>query len=362
MAYELSMQPLTIKKITVPNRVVFPPIQTNYATETGEATERLTAFHESIARNRVGLSIVGATGISSTSRLGTHALSLYEDNHVDAARQLFDAIRKTGSVAAVQINHGGRALSRKLAGGELVGPSAIVSPAGRHTPRELATDEVQQIVDQFVHTAESAKIAGADLVEFHAAHSYLLNQFLSPAANHRSDQYGGSTENRARIVLEILKKTRQKVGEDFIIGLRMSVDEYVDGGLTVEESRELIKMFVSASLDVIHVSAGGMDSGPRMLQEALQGNLIKLAGEIKPHIDIPVIAVGGVQKLEQVETALQAGLADMVAIGRGLIADPALVTKSLDGKPETIEECTGCMQCFMPGEDPGMTCSVNESL
>jgi 2,4-dienoyl-CoA reductase-like NADH-dependent reductase (Old Yellow Enzyme family) len=121
-------------------------------------------------------------------------------------------------------------------------------------------------------------------------------------------------------------------------------------------------MFVDDSLDIIHVSGGGADSGPKMVQAAVKGELIKLAGEIKKGVNIPVIAVGGVLKLEQVENALQEGLADMVAIGRGLIADPELVTKTLEGRPEEIIECTGCMQCFMPGEDPGMTCPENENI
>lgn len=361
MAFELSTQPLTVKKTTIPNRIVFPPVQTNYATEDGEATDRLTQFHEKIAKGGVGLSIVGATGISPTSKLGNRAHCLYEDRHVEASKKLFGAIRAAGSVPAVQLNHGGRVLSPELAGGDVVGPSAVPSPLTGVAPRELATGEVEEIVGQFVHAAEAAKTAGADMVEFHVAHSFLLNQFLSPAANQRSDKYGGSTEKRATVVREILGKTRERVGEDFLLGLRMSVDEYVEGGLTVDESRELIAMFIESGLDIIHVSAGGMDSGPQMILEATQGNIIKLAGEIKKDVDIPVIAVGGVLKLQQAEDALRQGLADMVAIGRGLIADPALVRKTLEEGPEAVEECTGCLQCFTP-EGDSMECSVNDDL
>ena len=150
--------------------------------------------------------------------------------------------------------------------------------------------------------------------------------------------------------------------DDFVLGLRMSVEEYLDDGLTVEESREMVKMFIDSSLDIIHVSGGGIDTGPRMIQEAVQGNLIGLAGEIKKHVDIPVIAVGGILKLEQAEHALGEGMADMVAIGRALIADQALVTKSLEGKADSVNECNSCLQCFMGGEQPGMSCSVNENL
>lgn len=362
MAYKLLMRPLTVKKTTFPNRIVLPPLQTNYATEGGEATERLITFHETIAKNNVGLSIVGATGISPYSRLGGHSLCLYDDSHISSARKLFDAIRNAGSVPAVQLNHGGRVLSAELAGGDVVGPSAIASPATGVTPRELSSEEVEEIIGQFVRSAEVAKSAGASMVEFHGAHSYLLNQFMSPAANHRNDEYGGSTENRARIVREILQRTRERVGDDFVLGLRISAEEYVDGGLTVEESRKMVKMFIESGLDIIHVSGGGMDSGPRMIHEIAQGEIVKLAGEVKKDVDIPVIAVGGILRLEQAERALEDGLADMIAIGRALVADPELVTKSLDGRPEAVVECTGCLQCFIEGEQPGMTCSENESL
>jgi 2,4-dienoyl-CoA reductase-like NADH-dependent reductase (Old Yellow Enzyme family) len=362
MAYDMLRQSLKIKNTIFPNRIVFPPVQTDYATPEGRATERLIRFHENIARNNVGLSIVGATGISPKSRLGPQSLCLYDDSHVDSARKLFAAIRKAGSVPAVQLNHGGRIMSPDLAQGDVVGPSAIPSPMGEATPRELTGDEVEEIIGQFVHAAEAAKNAGASLVEFHGAHSYLLNQFLSPASNHRTDKYGGSTENRGRIVQEILRMARKRLGEDFILGLRMSVEEYVEGGLTLEESIDLITMFVESDLDVIHVSAGGMDAGPRMIQEAAAGEILRLAGEVKKKVSIPVIGVGGIIKLAQAEEALREGMADMVAIGRGLIADPEFVTKSLAGRGNDVNECTGCLQCFMPAETPGMTCSVNDNI
>lgn len=362
MRYELVTKPLTIKKTTFPNRIVFPPVQTNYASDDGQATERLIRFHETIAKNNVGLSILGATGISAYSRLGPNSLCLYDDRHISSARRLFNVIRKAGSIPAVQLNHGGRVMSPELAGGEVVGPWAIPSPATGNVPRALSRKEIEEIIGQFVHAAEAAKSAGGQMVEFHGAHSFLLNQFMSPASNHRTDEYGGSTENRARIVREILQRARQRVGRDFVLGLRISAEEYVEGGLTVEESREMVKMFIESGLDIIHVSGGGIDTGPRMIQEAAQGNLLKLAAEVKKAVDIPVIAVGGILHLEQAERALQDGLADMVAIGRALIADPELVTKSLRGKPDTVVECTGCLQCFMHGERPGVTCSVNENL
>lgn len=362
MEYPNVTTPLTVKGVTFPNRIVFPPVQTNYAAPNGETTPRHIAFYEKIARSDVGLTIVGATGISPYSRLGDHAFCLYDEQQVESGKALFEAIRAGGSVAAVQINHGGRVMNPKLAGPTIVGPSAIASPTAGNVPHALTLDEVEEIIAQFVQTAENARRAGAQMVELHGAHNFLLNQFLSPAANQRTDQYGGSTQDRGRIVREILQRARAALGEEFPLGLRMSVEEFVSGGLTLDESRELIGMFIEDGLDIIHVSAGGMDSGPAMIQAAARGDLIRMAGEIKKDVDIPVIAVGGVLELAQAEDALRDGLADMVAIGRGLIADPELVTKSLEGRPDEIVSCTVCMQCFAPSDDPGMTCAVNENI
>ncbi len=362
MDYTRLTQPLTIKKTTFPNRIVFPPVQTNFASADGEATDRIIGFYKMIAGNGVGLTILGATGISAYSRLGDHALCLYDEGLTSSAARLFDAIERAGSVPAVQLNHGGRVMRSSLAGGDLIGPSAIPSPATGKIPRELSIEEVEEIINQYVRAAENAKRAGARLVEFHGTHSFLLNQFMSPASNQRRDSYGGSTENRARIVMEILERTRVKVGEDFVLGLRISADEYVDNGLTVGECVEMVKLFIDKGLDIVHVSGGGVDTGQRMLEEAARGNLIRLAGEVKKQVGIPVIAVGGILRLEQAEDALEEGLADMVAIGRALIADPELITKTLEGRIGDVVQCTACLQCFMPGKDPGISCPENENL
>ena len=362
MNYQKLMNPFKIKETTIPNRIVFPPVQTNYAAEDGEVTDRLISFYKTIAQNNVGLTIVGATGISPFSRLGDHAFCLYEQRHISSGKKLFKSIEEVGSIPAVQLNHGGRVMNPALAGVKIIGPSAVPSPATGNIPHELSVEEIQDIIDQFAQAAVNAKAAGAKMVEFHGAHSFLLNQFMSPAANKRSDRYGGNTENRALIVREIIRKTREKVGDLFILGLRMSVEEYVDEGLTVEESIKMINMYVEEGLDVIHVSGGGIDSGPRMVQEAAKGNLVKLAGKVKKHVNIPVIGVGGIMHLDKAESVIEEGLADMVAMGRSLIADPELVTKTLNGNVDDVNECTSCLECFSPSEDPGMTCPINEHL
>ena len=142
----------------------------------------------------------------------------------------------------------------------------------------------------------------------------------------------------------------------------MSVDEFLEDGLKPDESVEMIQMFIEDGLDIIHVSGGGMDSGGAMIKAAVKGDLVKLAGFVKKRVTIPVIAVGGILTLDQAEKALEGEMADMVALGRALIADPALVTKSLEGRADEVVTCTNCMQCFAPSQEPGITCQVNESI
>jgi 2,4-dienoyl-CoA reductase-like NADH-dependent reductase (Old Yellow Enzyme family) len=362
MSYEHLTKPLTIKNTIFNNRVVFPPIQTNYATEKGEVTDRLLNFYKNIANNDVGLTIVGSTGISPFSKILGNSFCLHDQNCIPQAQALFTAMSESGSIPAVQLNHGGRLMDLALAGETLVGPSAIPSPRSKNTPHALTIEEVEIIIGQFVQAAVNAKTAGAGMIEFHGGHSYLLNEFLSPAANKRTDKYGGSTEKRAQMVREILQQAREKLGEDFIIGLRMSVDEFLEDGLKPEESVEMIQLFIEDGLDIIHVSGGGMDSAGVMLQAAAKGDLVKLAGFVKKQVKIPVIAVGGILGLNQAETVLENGMADMVAMGRALIADPALVTKTLDGRVDEVVECTSCMQCFIPAPDGGLKCQVNEDI
>ncbi len=362
MPFAKLLEPLTVRKTTFPNRIVFPPVQTNFASADGAVTERLIKFYKRIAENGVGLTIVGATGISNNSRIGDHSLSFYREEHVGPAAKLFGAISASGSIPAVQLNHGGRVIRLPLAGGDLVGPSAIASPAARNTPRELSIPEIEEIVTQFAAAAEIAKKAGARMIEFHGTHSFLLNQFMSPASNLRKDKYGGNTPNRARIVAEVIESAREKVGDEVVLCLRISAGEYIENGLTLNDCIEMIYMFIDKGLDMVHISAGGIDTGQRMLLEASKGSLIELAGEVKKRVNIPVIAVGGVLRLEQAEQALEQDRADMVAIGRALVADPELITKTLAGKEGEVVECTACLQCFVPGKEPGISCALNEEL
>ena len=356
------LTPFNVKNVTLPNRIVFPATVTNYGLDNGAVSEPLIDYYKTISRNRIGLTIVGATAVSAEGALFVYCTRLDSDEYVDGFSKLFQAIKDAGSVPAIQIAHAGRQTSIKMTGLQPVAPSAIPCPVWQEMPRELNPKEIETIEDQFAETALRAKQAGAELVELHAAHGYLINQFLSPHTNRRTDHYGGSFENRARIVVNMLAKIREKVGDDFPLLCRISAEEFVEGGLTLTESKEIAGVLVENGVDIINVSGGISESRPARDKAMEEGRLLELAKGIKEAVSVPVIAVGKILDLNQAEQVLNDGVADLVAICRAIIADPQFVPKTLENRRAEIQECSECGGCLasLMEDDMRLRCSVNE--
>lgn len=362
--YPRLMSPLKIKGVNLLNRIVFPAVVNNYATKDGEVADRLIHFHKRIAENQVGLTIAGATAVSPEGRFSFYSAMIYDDRFIPGLSKLFSSIREAGSVPAIQIGHTGRQTSSKIVGGlKKVGPSSIPCPLWRGEVRELAGNEVEDLEDAFAEAALRAKKAGARMVELHGAHGYLIHQFLSPLSNQRKDHYGGSLKDRARFVVNILKKSRGKVGEDFPLLVRISADEFLEGGLHLEDAQEIARILEengAAGIDVSGSVASNMADSDEKIH---QGVYLRLAKGIKESVNIPVICVGKILDLDRAERALEEGCADLVAICRALIADPEFVSKSLRGEKDQIVPCIECNKCLsFNAENPHMECSVNSSL
>ncbi|MBI2877018.1 MAG: NADH:flavin oxidoreductase [Candidatus Tectomicrobia bacterium] len=359
------MKPLEIKGVRLPNRIVFPPTVTNYADAEGKVTERLIRYYREIARHGVGLTVVGATAIARAGNLFPLCSRIDGDEYLEGLSRLFSAIREAGSVPAVQLAHAGRQTSQKMTGEQPVAPSPIPCPVWKDLPRELSAPEIEKVEDDFAEGTRKAKLAGAAMVELHGAHGYLINQFLSPNSNHRTDHYGGSLENRARFARNILHKTRARVGSDYPIICRISAEEFMEGGLTLSETREIAALLVENGVDIISVSAGVAASRPLRDQYMKQGRFWELAGEIKQAIPrTPVIAVGKILDLATAEKVMESQGVELIAICRALIADPEMVTKSLEGKADEIIRCIECGNCTasLVKDDLTMQCSVNAGL
>jgi len=355
-------EPIRIKKITVPNRIVFPAITTRYADDEGFVTQKLIDFHRNIAEGSAGLSIVGATAVRKDGILLPKMYRLDNDTYIDGMKKLVKSIKKSGSIACVQLFHGGRKTFSAVTGVQPVAPSPLPHPNLKDVPRELSVNEIKEFVKLFADATYRAKTAGADIIELHGAHGYLICQFLSPFSNKRNDEYGGSTENRTRFLREILFEVRQKVGDDYPLCCRISADEYVEGGLELEETKYIAQILVDSGIDIISVSAGIDGNG--WAPDKNDGNrcFAHLARGIKESVNIPVIGVGNILDITDAEVLIEYGDADFAAMGRALIADPYVIEKSSSGKTDKINRCIQCRNCLSSLVKSHMSCTVNKDL
>jgi len=358
-------EPVQIGSMKLKNRIVMPPMVTNYATAEGGVTERLKAYHAARARGGVGLIIVEASYVHPNGKGFSHQLGLYKDDLIPGLRGLVDAVHAHGARIAIQLYHGGRQTSSRVTGSPIVAPSPLPWAEGQEVPRQLTAEEIHALAEAFGEAARRAKEAGFDAVEVHGAHGYLINEFLSPHSNRRSDAYGGTSENRMRFPLEVVARVREKVGPGFPVIYRLSAVEFVPDGLTLEDTTAFARKLVEAGVDAIHVSAGIHASSAWIIQPMAipQGCLVEYAAAIREAIGarIPVIAVGRIKEPAMAERILQEGRADLVAMGRALLADPDLPRKVAEGKTDDIRKCIACNQGCIDRlfKDLDITCLCN---
>ncbi|MCT8136998.1 FAD-dependent oxidoreductase [Anaerobacillus sp. CMMVII] len=350
MYYQNLFQESRIGNLTLKNRVVMPPMGTNLAGSEGEVTDHLIAYYEERAKGGTGLIIVEFSCIEYEYGKGlVRQLRLDDDRFIPGIQRLANAIKKYGSKVFVQIHHAGRQSNSSLINGkQIVAPSNVACTAVGQEPRELTTVEVKELVNKFVQTAVRCKQAGIDGVEIHGAHGYLVNQFLSPEANLRTDEYGGSFENRMRFLEEIIGGIKENCGEDYPVSVRLSVDEFINGGIDLKLGKAICRYVEKLGADGLHISCGTYDSMDKIIESPLfeQGWRVYLAEEVKKEVNIPVITVGSIREPQFVENILSGGRADFVAIGRGLIADPEWVNKTMEGREDEIRKCISCLHCI----------------
>ncbi|MFC1944635.1 FAD-dependent oxidoreductase [Chloroflexota bacterium] len=346
--FERLFQPIRIGQMELKNRIVMPGMGTNLATEDGFITQESNDYYEERAKGGCGMVIVEVSCVDyPRGKVLLHEQSIDDDKFLPGLSTLAASIQRHGARASIQLHHGGRA-SMSFCGGESVGPSPILSPeVWAEVPRELGLDEIAGVVDCFARGAKRAKRAGFDGVEIHAGHSYIINNFLSSASNRRSDAYGGELKNRARLLLEIIEAVRGAVGAVYPVWCRVNGTEYgLEGGITSDEARQVARMLEQAGVDAINVSANGY--GLDILQGPMvhyPGNLIPLAEGIREMVNIPVMVAGRIAP-SLAELALREGKADIILMGRRLIADPELPRKLSEGRLYEVRPCIYCYVCF----------------
>jgi 2,4-dienoyl-CoA reductase-like NADH-dependent reductase (Old Yellow Enzyme family)/thioredoxin reductase len=334
---------------------------TNFAGEDGFVNDRHIAYYVKRAKGGVGYITFEHTGILKQGRAFPNMALIDSDQNIPSFRKLVKAIHQENGKILIQINHAGRQTSASITGSPIVAPSAIPCPVRKEMPQELSTEEIQKIIEAFGAAALRVKEAGADGVEIHMAHGYLINQFLSPFSNKRMDEYGGDVDRRMRMAIEVLRMVRNKVGPDFAVLCRISADEYVEGGLKIEDSREIAKALERNGADALHVSAcvaasGYLNHPPYYAEE---GVFAHLAQGIKSVVGIPIIAVGRIRTPQLANQILEDNKANLISMGRALIADPNLPVKALQGKTEEIIPCISCNRCILSIRKGALQCAVN---
>ncbi|WP_052085633.1 FAD-dependent oxidoreductase [Clostridium sp. HMP27] len=355
--------PIKIGNLELKNRFMLAPMENGLADLGGEVNQRIIDFFVERARNEVAIIISGSVGISPEGRGLPTQLSIYDDKFIPGLKKMTDAVHEAGAKIGAQIYHAGRQASEAVTGIQPIAPSAIPCAILGNNPREMTKEDIIEIKEKFKKAAERSIEAGFDLIEVHFAHGYLLHSFLSPHSNKREDEYGGSLENRMRFPMEVLKEVVEVSKGKAPVIIRISADEYLEDGLKFEEVKTICKEAVNAGIDAISLTAGSYDAVEYTIQPMFinQGFLIPFGEQLKKEVNIPIIVAGRLNSAELIESIVEEDKADMVAIGRGLIADEELVVKMKNKDYEDIRYCIacnqGCIDKVFLGQ--GINCLVN---
>lgn len=345
-----------IANVQIKNRLVMSPMGCGLANLDGTPSKEMIAFYEARAIGGAGLIIPEITRVNDVHGAGLmRQLSVTKDRHIAPLASLAEAVHKHGSKIMIQLHHPGReTVSALLGGNPVVSASNIPCKLLKQETRALSTEEVKQLIKQFAAGARRVQKAGCDGVELHAAHGYLLQQFLSPYTNKREDEYGGSFENRIRIVVEIIEEIRKECGPDFPIGVRLSVEEFLDKTgvkedyIHIQDGIKIAMALEKSGIDFLDVSCGLYETGmtciePISFPQGWRKDLIKA---VKDHVNIPVIGVSVIREPEIAESFLEEGIEDFVSMGRTWLADEEWGKKVQEGRENELRKCINCLRCF----------------
>ena len=365
--YPHIFSPLTVKNMTIKNRIVMMPMGTNYGEQNGEMSFLHINYYEQRAKGGTGLIIVENASIDSPQGSnGTTQLRIDHDNYLPRLFKFCENIHRYGTKIAIQINHAGASAVSSRINMQPVSASDVPSKEGGEIPRPLSKDEILHIVKKYGEAAKRAQTAGFDAVEIHAGHSYLISQFLSPITNKRTDEFGGSVENRTRFCRMVIDEVRKQVGHFFPIMLRLSADELMEGGNTLEDTLEYLD-YLQEEVDIFDVSCGLNGS----IQYQIDANYLPdgwrsyMAKAVREKFNKPCISMGNVRDPKVAERILADGDADLIGMGRGLIADPAWVNKVATGHECDLRKCISCnVGCAgnRIGVNRPIRCTVNPSV
>ncbi len=369
---DVVFSPFKIKGLELRNRIVMPPMTTNFAAADGSVSETMIDYYLARARGGVAYIIVEAACIEPAGKLMALSPGIWSDGMVAGWKNLVNACHSQGAKLALQIAHAGRQATSMFTGEPTRGVSAVADPLTGEMPVEFTLDDIHDLLSKFGAAVQRAREAGFDAVELHMAHGYLLSQFLSPHFNKRTDEYGGSMMGRLKFPLEVIQKSRSIVGKDYPIQARLNMEEAVPNGRKLEETMLLAPILQDAGIDCFHFTTSVFSDliyGPKLVQWVSnianmgtpQANYTNMVKEMKKVLSVPVIAANRIKDPVIAEMVLREGRCDLVSMGRALIADPELPNKAKTGRLADINYCIGCNEGCVQRLNFGspITCTVN---
>ena len=354
----------TINGLEIPNRIVRSATWEGMCAPDGQPTQRLADLYGRLARGGVGLIICGFAFVRADGRQMPGMMGMHQDEVIDAAKTLTESVHQAGVPICAQLVHAGGQTDSATIGRPPLAPSALEAGQFSEIPEALSIQEIEQLVGSFVDAANRAKSCGFDAVQLHGAHGYLINQFLSPHLNKRTDEYGGTIENRCRFLMEVYKGVRAVLGQDYPVMIKLNGSDFLDNGLTIDDAVFAAKLLAEEGIDAIEVSGGTRASGNksparmRIKSVEQEGYHLPLGQRIKGAVACPVMVVGGFRSVEIALEAIEAGNADYIAMSRPLIREPDLALRWRSGDTARAK-CISCNGCFKPGmEEGGIYCVV----
>ncbi|MAP39924.1 MAG: hypothetical protein CL879_09955 [Dehalococcoidia bacterium] len=361
--------PFTVGSVTVRNRIVVPGHATLFMPADGLPTERMLHYWLAKARGGVGLIMTHVHNVMP-HHTGAPPVALQTDAIVPAYRKVVDALHDEGVKFFLQLNHVGGEGNSRMFGGVVLAPSAVRStranflPTAQETPHEMEIKDIDEVVEAFRQAASKAREAGFDGVEIQGEVSFMLAQFMSPARNHRQDSYGGSLDNRLRFAREVIAAVRGGIGSDRVVGMRISGDEYFEGGLTLDDTILIVpRLEATGQLDFIHVGAGPGAASHIPPSYRKAGSFVYLTEAIRKVTDLALICSQRVNDPLRAESVLASGAADLVSMNRAIMTDPEMPTKAREGRLEEIRHCIACNECIARGRiGMPIACTMNAEL
>ena len=368
----LLFEPMEINDLKLKNRFVRSATAEAMATPDGRPTNELKQLYTELAQGEVGLIITSGAGIEAWANppasIGIRSgLAMHDDSYIQDWPEIIDQVHAHGAKIAMQFGYLGRQDIPQLRGSAPLAPSAVPIEATGVTPIAMTQADILDVVEKFAQACRRIKEAGFDAAQIHGAHGNLVTNFMSPFTNRRKDAYGGSLENRARFVVELVARARELVGPDFPIMIKLSFSDFVDHGLTIDEAAPMAALMAAAGIGCIEVSGGTLSETPDRISvknikcEDQEAYFLRFAKALKNQVDIPVMLVGGLRTPRVLENAVQSGAADLLSLCRPFIREPGLVKRWKDGDLEKAK-CVSCNECFTSWMFAPLRCFLDEPL